>query len=205
MNFDLCICLRIKGFAKAETIAETANLSIEQAQQQLDALIARHWAENTRMGVRLTAEGKAEADRLIAAERDMTDASRTKDLYERFCDLNNAFKSLVTDWQMRSVDGATIVNSHQDEDYDRSVLERLDDLHPRMLQLIGDLAQALPRLGGYGPRFDVALERIRKGETRYLTAPIIDSYHTVWFELHQDLIQVCGLNRSDEAAAGRAH
>jgi pyruvate,orthophosphate dikinase len=33
---------------------------------------------------------------------------------------------------------------------------------------------------------------------------MIDSYHTVWFELHEDLIGLAGLSRADEAAAGRA-
>ncbi len=33
---------------------------------------------------------------------------------------------------------------------------------------------------------------------------MIDSYHTVWFELHEELIALSGLTREDEAAAGRA-
>jgi pyruvate,orthophosphate dikinase len=34
--------------------------------------------------------------------------------------------------------------------------------------------------------------------------PIIDSYHTVWFELHEDLMAINGLTRAAEARAGRA-
>jgi hypothetical protein len=37
-----------------------------------------------------------------------------------------------------------------------------------------------------------------------LTRPIIDSYHTVWFELHEELIQAAGRSREDEAKAGHA-
>jgi hypothetical protein len=33
---------------------------------------------------------------------------------------------------------------------------------------------------------------------------IIDSYHTVWFELHEELILATGLTREDEAKAGHA-
>jgi pyruvate,orthophosphate dikinase len=36
-----------------------------------------------------------------------------------------------------------------------------------------------------------------------LSAPLKDSYHTVWFEMHEELILLCGRNRADEAAAGR--
>lgn len=50
---------------------------------------------------------------------------------------------------------------------------------------------------------DVA--RWSMGDHRYLTAPDRDSYHTVWFEFHQDLIDLLGLTRQQEAAAvGRA-
>jgi hypothetical protein len=33
---------------------------------------------------------------------------------------------------------------------------------------------------------------------------MIDSFHTVWFELHEDLIGLLGRTRAEEAAAGRA-
>jgi hypothetical protein len=32
----------------------------------------------------------------------------------------------------------------------------------------------------------------------------VDSYHTVWFELHEELIQAVGLSREDEAKTGHA-
>jgi hypothetical protein len=34
---------------------------------------------------------------------------------------------------------------------------------------------------------------VASGETIWLTRPIIDSYHTVWFELHEELIAATGL------------
>lgn len=204
MDFDLIIALRIKGFAKPAAICETAGITSEQAQAQLESLIAQGWGEETRMGVRLTTAGKSEAQRRIGLERGRADPEQLEALYQRFCGLNDAFKSLVTDWQMRNVDGRTVVNDHKDAAHDQAVMGRLDDVHPRMLQLIAELKAAVPRLSGYARRFDAALQRLRQAEVRYLAAPIIDSYHTIWFELHQDLIQVCGLNRADEAAAGRA-
>jgi pyruvate,orthophosphate dikinase len=33
---------------------------------------------------------------------------------------------------------------------------------------------------------------------------LLDSYHTVWFELHEDLIRLAGRTREAEATAGRA-
>jgi hypothetical protein len=37
-----------------------------------------------------------------------------------------------------------------------------------------------------------------------VASPRVDSYHSVWIELHEDLIRLSGRLRSDEAAAGRA-
>jgi hypothetical protein len=41
-------------------------------------------------------------------------------------------------------------------------------------------------------------------QSRYVAAPLIDSYHTVWFEFHEELLQATGRTRAKEAAAGRA-
>jgi hypothetical protein len=37
-----------------------------------------------------------------------------------------------------------------------------------------------------------------------VASPRVDSYHSVWFELHEDLIRLAGRTRSAETAAGRA-
>ena len=62
---------------------------------------------------------------------------------------------------------------------------------------------AVPRLVRYGPRFDAALEQFRAGDRRYLASPLVDSYHTLWFEFHEELIQLSGLTRASGEAADR--
>jgi hypothetical protein len=37
------------------------------------------------------------------------------------------------------------------------------------------------------------------GAREWFTRPVIDSYHTVWFELHEDLLSTLGLARASEA------
>jgi hypothetical protein len=32
----------------------------------------------------------------------------------------------------------------------------------------------------------------------------VDSYHSIWFELHEELIRLAGRTREDESSAGRA-
>ncbi len=38
-----------------------------------------------------------------------------------------------------------------------------------------------------------------EGERDWFTKPTIDSYHSVWFELHEDLLATLGLERAKEA------
>jgi hypothetical protein len=62
----------------------------------------------------------------------------------------------------------------------------------------------LPRLSRYSAKLQAALDNINAGDTSWLSRPIIDSYHTVWFELHEELILAAGLTREAEAKAGEA-
>ena len=56
------------------------------------------------------------------------------------------------------------------------------------------------RLGGYGPRLSSALAKVQGGDGEWFTKPTIDSYHTVWFELHENLLATLGIERGAERA-----
>jgi hypothetical protein len=40
---------------------------------------------------------------------------------------------------------------------------------------------------------------VLEGQPEWFTKPVIDSYHTVWFELHEDLLCTLGIERASEA------
>jgi hypothetical protein len=61
-----------------------------------------------------------------------------------------------------------------------------------------------PRLAHYPQRLSAALARATAGDSRAVAHPLDDSYHQVWFELHEDLLSLLGLAREAEAIAGRA-
>jgi pyruvate,orthophosphate dikinase len=149
---------------------------------------------------RLTPEGRAELATWLAAEREAIDAAAIAALYERFTALNAEFKELASSWQQR--DGE--LNDHTDAAYDGAILDRLGALHERFLPLVQEIAVAAPRLRGYPARFAGAVDKVQAGDHAWFLRPIIDSYHTVWFELHEDLIGLAGLSREEEAVAGRA-
>jgi len=150
--------------------------------------------------LKITAEGRARLIELLADERAGIDSVAMSAAYNDFRAVNADFKTLVTEWQLK--DGQP--NNHDDSGYDAAVLERLDGVHSAVTPIVAAAAAQVPRLAGYSDKLAAALQKISLGETIWFTRPNIDSYHTVWFELHEELIQAAGLNRADEASAGHA-
>jgi hypothetical protein len=78
------------------------------------------------------------------------------------------------------------------------VIEQLADLHAKVTPICADLGAALDRFGGYAGRLGDAVAKVRAGDVDWFTKPMIASYHTVWFELHEDLLATLGIERSSE-------
>ncbi len=92
------------------------------------------------------------------------------------------------------------LNDHTDPSYDATVLERLTALNDQLAAVLTLLSEVLDRYSNYRRRFDTAIDRLAAGELDYFTKPIISSYHTIWFELHEDLLATLNLNRANETA-----
>jgi len=39
---------------------------------------------------------------------------------------------------------------------------------------------------------------LQRGDEKYLVSVTLDSYHTIWFQLHEELIEMAGRTRADE-------
>lgn len=150
--------------------------------------------------LRITPEGRVRLAELLAEERSAVDQTVIAAVYDEFRFVNAEFKELASDWQIK--DGEP--NSHDDPDYDTAVLARLDAIHERALPIVTAAAVQVPRLSAYADKLSAAIAKLKAGEPAWFTRPIIDSYHTVWFELHEELIIATGLSREDEAKAGHA-
>src|ERR671911_73066 len=68
---------------------------------------------------------------------------------------------------------------------------------------VRDLAGALERYRRYRAHLDRAIAKVERGEGDWFTNPLMPSYHTVWFELHEDLLTTLGLDRSAEPQPGQ--
>jgi hypothetical protein len=145
--------------------------------------------------VRLTAEGRARLGELLAAERAAVDAAAADRVYEGFGTINADFKSVISQWQVERADSAGA-------DTAGAVLERVGELHRAVVPVIQAAADLVPRLAAYAGRLDAALRLAQAGDMAWLTRPLVDSYHTVWFELHEELIGLAGRTRAGEAESG---
>ncbi len=191
--------LRLKGLADADALGEQTGVSAQRCASELSVAERKGLVANRRgrtSGWMLTSAGRAEVAKLLAGELDASGARASIERgYERFLVGNGEFLALCTDWQMK--DGQT-VNDHADPAHDAAVIARLGVLDDRVQPVCADLAAALGRFGGYGNRLTNARSRIEQGDTDWFTNPMIDSYHTVWFELHEDLLATLNIERSQE-------
>ena len=117
--------------------------------------------------------------------------------YAGFERLNAVLKQLITDWQTIPVRGDRVPNDHSDKDYDAKIVDRLGDLHERAETVLDQLASALPRMRIYRDKLADALDKAEKGAIAWVSDARIESYHTVWFELHEDLLRLMQRERSE--------
>lgn len=130
-----------------------------------------------------------ERTRLAPGSREEAECARS---YESFEPLNREVLQLCTDWQVRP-GGA--LNDHGDVVYDWSLIDRLTSVDERVGPLLRRLGAAVPRFTAYRERLRSARSRVVDGEHDWFTSPRLDSYHTVWMELHEDLLAALGRER----------
>ena len=198
---DVIRTLGIKGFAMTQGAADALMSAPEHVQPLLDDLLVDGLAASVAGAYRLTDPGKARASELVAKEAAAWGAERANAALDAFLELDVRMKDTVTVWQLKSAD---VVNDHADPDYDRGVLDRLAALHEDAVTFAEAHENPTGRLAVYRERLTRALGAARAGDGRFVASPRVDSYHGVWFELHEDLIQLAGRTREDEVASGRA-
>ena len=197
--------LRLKGVAGAEAVGGAVGIDALVVERQLEGLASLGLVvrrEGLLNGWQLTDAGRIEHERLLAGELDAAGARPVVERgYRRFRSLNPGVLDACSRWQVRELSGRLVRNDHYDPGYDEKVLNDLSGALSDVRPLSDRLADALERFGPYGPHLEKALDRAWAGERDYITKPVIPSFHTVWFELHEDLLATLGLDRSSESEA----
>jgi hypothetical protein len=193
--------LRLSGLAAADEIAGRHALDATLVEGLLAAAqdegLARHRGRPM-TGWLLTPEGRVVDARMVAEELAAAGVRpAVEDAYDRIRRLQPTMQRIRADWEW--TDTTTYrSNDHADETYDAAVVDRLVAFHQEAIPIWSGLAAVLDRFLTYGPRFDAALTNVQAGRFDWFTQPLIDSYHTVWFELHEDLLVTLGIERSKE-------
>jgi DNA-binding MarR family transcriptional regulator len=194
--------LRLKGFAEASNLGSLYGIDgddVDVALKDLasDGLVLRR--DGRVSGWSLTPEGREVEAKLLGEELERSGARPAiEGAYQRFHPVNRDLLDVCTAWQLKSVDGTQMINDHADVAYDTETIGRLAEVHAAAAPVVADLGAALPRFERYGPRLAHALANVEAGRTEWFTKPLLDSYHTVWFELHEDLLSTLGVQRGSE-------
>ncbi len=198
----LLLLLRLKAFAPSSELAGALDIDVESVETRMRELRSEDWVQHRdgpAAGWSLTPAGRRHGqDRLrqeiIAAARE----SEVLACYQGFLPLNGELLSICTDWQTVVVGGEHVPNDHADPLRDAAILERLDSLHLGALPVLQALSDASGRFAPYAGRLERAHRHVRDGRTEWIAKPTVDSYHGIWFELHEHLLVTLGRAREDE-------
>ena len=117
--------------------------------------------------------------------------------YSEFERLNPELKQLITEWQTIDVRGQRVANDHSDKARDERIIDRVGELHERAEGALEKLARVLPRFSVYRDKLAAALEKAEDGDIAWVSDARIESYHTLWFELHEDLLRLMRREREE--------
>jgi hypothetical protein len=180
---DSLVALVIRGMARGEVTAQ------QQALADAGLILIKG---PIMMPTPAGTEYVSEQLRLSA---DAPERERIMATFHRFLPVNRSLRDLCTAWQVRP-DGS--VNDHTDENYDADIRDRLDDIDDAVAPLLKRFSEDIPRMSGYRAKLVEALEKLDAGDDAWLASPLIDSYHTVWMHLHQDLLLTIGMSRKED-------
>jgi len=196
--------LRLRGVASAEELAEHVGVPADVAACELEALEAAGLVVARRgrfPGFALTPEGRAEHERLLADELDAHGLrARVESAYGEFLGLNGQLLSICTQWQLRPGGADVVPNDHADADHDQAVVGALVALDERSRPVLASLEEVLDRFALHRRRLGYALDRVVAGDHDWFTKPMFPSYHSCWFELHEDLLATLGRERHREGS-----
>jgi hypothetical protein len=185
--------VRTLGYGDTPRIAERVGLPEDEAREHLLDAQAYGWATYSSSagegGWSLTEAGRAQGERLLAAELDGVGARAVvAEVYRDFLPLNDVVAAACTAWQLAAMGiGQPTM----------TLAETIATLQGPATALAGveaRLTSHLDRFAGYHHRFTSALTKAGH-EPAWITGTDRDSCHRVWFELHEDLIATLGLAR----------
>lgn len=193
--------VRLTGMADDHQVAARYGLEPATTSELLLDLQAYGWVSRVDFagtgGWTLTDTGTRRNEQQLAAE--LTAAGAAADVaavHRDFLPSNARLLRATTDWQLRpSASDPLAPNRHDDPDWDDRVIDDLTRIGDDLAEMEPRLTSRLRRFAGYHARYAGALTRVRNGDASWVARVREDSCHTVWMELHEDLMATLGVQR----------
>jgi hypothetical protein len=184
--------VRVKGIAPTEAVILATGLPADEVARELAELEAAELVlqrpSKKRPGWVLTEIGRDRHGKWIVEAHDPGKLEVLAVHYEGFLTVNGDVKAVSAHWQGAATDAARF-----------DLVDRIEDLHGKAAPVLEKAGTVIERYGRYGERLAVALERL-EDDPRYFVSPLVDSYHTVWFECHEDFLLTLGRTRAGEGS-----
>lgn len=185
---ELLTVLRVKGASTVAQLSGALSLQESEARKLAADATAFGLAEWTGASSSHLRETKRGRDSWEAARTELSPEARRilRKGLEAFVRLDWPCKALIARMQesMRYGDGPRW--------HDLVELARLERAAAEILKNVSAIGR---RFTGYGDRLKVARLMLERGDRRFLAGAEVDSFHNVWFELHEDFLLTLNLPR----------
>jgi hypothetical protein len=184
--------LRVKGRASPEEIALTigpaADGILGRLRELATAGLVVERASGRRPGWMLSPLGRERSEQQVRGGLDGEGLARMADHYEAFLHVNDEVKHACACWQS----AASVEQQFE-------VLDTLARIQDEIDPALTGAAEIVERFGRYRDRLSAAIARV-EDDPRFVVSPTVDSYHTVWFECHEDFLLTLGRSRHEEGS-----
>jgi hypothetical protein len=174
--------LYLKKMAPAGDLPEVIGLPADRVRAMVSGFVEQGWVLEMNGDLLIQPEGLEQVEQYYrAAYSDLSQQDELARWYERFEALNSQFVKFVSDWQ----EGGG----------DPRVQERVVATVERLVKVIRQISQLVPRYAGYIRRFERSVTSVDEGNADFVCTPTVDSLHNIWFEFHEDFLAVLGRPR----------
>lgn len=173
-----------EGVAETETIADDTDIPDTELTETLNDLESDGYLEGDGFWY-LTDEGESYFNDVLRARFTSDQMAELEDCYQEFESLDRRFKELANSWQQLDDERA------RDE-----LIGDLTEFHRDVETFLNGFTEPLQaEYRTYVTELKSALETLRDGDDKYFTGTDVDSYHTVWFRWHDDLLRTLDKQR----------
>lgn len=172
--------LAMAGVADPATVAGAADASADEVGETLESLASDGLVEETDGLWYVTDAGDERLTERCRARLDDRSLARLRERFDEFETLDGRMKDLASEWQASR---------------DERLVSDLAALHAEVEAVFEPLGDGRRVYEPYLEDLRAALDALEDGREAYFTGTDVDSYHEVWFDLHDDLLRTLGEGR----------